>query len=268
MTTTDVWRQTLRILLKDGAEVSPESMGANWRGRTNRELLGFQTCVPMSLPVVLCPGRKMGYRFMCAEAAAILEGDNSLAKIRPFSQQMDKMSEDGLTMTGHYGPPFRDQLHFVLAALKEDPMSRQAVVSLWRPNPALGGQIPCTLNLQWIVREDKINCLVSMRSSDAWMGLVYDWFAFSMMSAYISLALATRPDLGTLTITAGSQHLYKIDWEASGECITRDDLVADVSSLDLNEFDHPNMLVEHLWSFARREGLERHWLCDLDMAVR
>jgi thymidylate synthase len=276
--TTTTWRGVMQDLLANGDEVSPESLGANWRGRTNRELLGYQTRVPMDSPVVLCPGRKLGYRFMAAEAAAILSGDNSLATIRPFAKQMDKLSEDGLTMTGHYGPPFRDQVSYVLAALRKDPSSRQAVCVLWRPRPALGGEIPCTLTLQWIVRLGRMHCFVNMRSSDAWMGLPYDLFAFSMMSAYLAIALrgdGCEFELGDLTVTAGSQHLFKIDWPSAGECIARDDEVCSLAPLNLAEFDQPDQLIDHLWAFARREYVPgvggpfaRNWLSDLDASLR
>jgi thymidylate synthase len=53
-----------------------------------------------------------------------------------------------------------------------------------------------------------------MRSSDAWLGWVYDVFNFSCLSAFVALHLqkTTRnPEkysLGYLFLTAGSQHLY------------------------------------------------------------
>lgn len=267
ITTTAVWRDLLTALLQRGQEISPESLGADWRGRTNKELLGYQTTVPMTQPVVLCPGRKLGYRFMAAEAANILAGDNRLSSIASFAPQMTRLSEDGLTMSGHYGPPFRDQLSYVLNALTKDPGSRQAVCQLWRPRPALGGEIPCTLQLQWIVRSDKLYCLAGMRSSDSWMGLVYDWHAFSMMSAYVALAL--RPKLGalhlgTLTVTAGSQHLYKLDWDLAAACAARDDKVLTLAPLNLNELSTPDDLIAHLWAVARRrpEDLIGNWLTE------
>lgn len=250
--TTIEWRKTLKTLLERGLEISPDSMGANWRGRTNKEILGYRTRVPMSNPVVVDETRKLGFRFMCAEAAAILAGDNSLAYIKPFSKQMEKMSEDGLTMTGHYGPPYRDQVSYVLQALRKDPCSRQAVITLWRPRPGLGTEIPCTIALQFLLRAGTIHTLVTMRSSDAWMGLPYDWFAFSMMTAYIALALDPRPALGELLVSAGSQHLYKLDWELAAQAAADETFKFEIKPFDMEELKHPNDLIDHLKNVANK----------------
>lgn len=267
---TEAWRSTLEELLRKGKEIAPASLGGDWRGRTTRELLAYQTRVPLAAPVLLCPGRKLGYLFMLAEAAQVLTGDNRLATIYPFAKQLRDLSEDGYTMSGAYGPPFVDQLSFIYKALTADAASRQAVVSLWRPRPAPGGEIPCTLTLQWLVREGVINCVVAMRSSDAWMGLPYDWFTFSAMTAFV--ALLVRPKIGSLglgdlVVTAGSQHLYKIDWDAATECAARstDDLIVPtIEPLNLEEFEEPDALTRHLWALAKRDGTARHrWLTEL-----
>lgn len=270
MAATTEWRNTLATLLADGQEIAPTSLGGDWRGRTTRELTGFQTRIWMSQPVVLCPGRKLGYRFMAAEAGWILSGDNRLAPIAKYAPALVKLSDDGRTMSGAYGPPFIDQLSFASLALLKDPASRQAVISLWRPRPALGLEIPCTLTLQFLIRHDVLNTFVSMRSSDAWMGLPTDWHAFSMMSAYLLLIL--RPKfptlrLGELVVTATSQHLYAIDWNLATECTTRDDadLLVQLQPLNLDQLKHPDDLIAHLWAFAerRKDGLRCDWLREL-----
>jgi thymidylate synthase len=269
--TTGVWRRTIADLLERGAEVAPASLGGDWRGRTTRELLAYQTTVPMTAPVTLCPGRKLGYRFMAAEAAWILSGDNRLATIAPFARQLEKLSDDGRTLGGAYGPPFVDQLPFVAAALERDRASRQAVATIWRPRPAIGSaDVPCTVAIQWLIRDDELRCLVTMRSSDAWMGLVYDWFTFSAMTAFLALALRPKVGalaLGDLTVTAGSQHLYRIDHEHAAACAARDDELVDLAPLDLADFSGPDDLTEHLWSVARRSGVTHgRWLTELEAA--
>lgn len=289
--TTSAWRNLLRDLLDPAGRaitVAPASLGGDWRGRTTREILAYQTTVPMAEPILLCPGRKLGYRFAAAEAAWILSGDNRLAAMLPFARQLAKLSDDGRTMAGAYGPPFVDQLPYVSASLKNDRASRQAVMTLWRPRPAPGSDVPCTVALQWLIRprpcapdgtggpdvdepRDELRCLATMRSSDAWMGLPYDWVAFSAMSAFLALDLRRHGinlSLGDLTVTAGSQHLYRIDWELAQECLSRDDAVATVAPLDLSDFSKPDDLVEHLWSTARRTGVYHgSWLEELTHAA-
>jgi len=266
---TSEWRLLLNELLEVGTKITPTSLGANWRGKVNKEMLGIYTRVPMTLPVVLCPGRKLGYRFLAAEAAWILSGDNRLETIVPYAKALVNLSDDGRTLSGAYGPPFIDQLSYTTRALTQDEASRQAVITLWRPRPELGLEIPCSLTLQFIIRDATLHTLVMMRSSDAWMGLPYDWHCFSMMSAYQLLILRDRyPDLllGDLTVMAGSQHLYQTDWEKAQECVDRNDLlVEDMNPLDLTQLDGPEDLIQHLWEVARyhpEKGWEDDFGCD------
>lgn len=57
-----------------------------------------------------------------------------------------------------------------------------------------------------------------MRSSDAWLGWVYDVHNFSCISAFIALHLK-GVELGALFLTAGSQHLYEGNTEAAKKVI-------------------------------------------------
>lgn len=281
MTTTAIWRALLAALLdNDAIEIAPDSLGGEWRGRTTRELLAHTTVVPMTAPIVLCPGRfpeGRGYRFMVAEAAWILSGDNRLETIEPYARALTKLSDDGRTLGGAYGPLFVEQEPFVVNALVQDRASRQAVLTIWRPRPQLGGSdIPCTVSLQWLIRpskeknvSDELHCIATMRSSDAWMGWVFDVFTFSAMSAFIALDHRRRAgselSLGNLHLTAGSQHLYKVDFSMAEKCVdrSRDDLIKNVQPIDINEFNRPGDLVNHLWCLAKRDKTSHFYLNDL-----
>lgn len=84
------WRALLSHLLQGGDEVSP-------RGKTTKERLCHTTRWDMSSPVITCPIRKLGYRFMVGEAAWILSGDNRVSSIAPHARQISQFSDDGLT---------------------------------------------------------------------------------------------------------------------------------------------------------------------------
>jgi thymidylate synthase len=299
VTATTTWRELLHALLSRGDEVSPVSSGADWKGRTTKELLGYQSRWDMSRPVIACPRRKLGYRFMTAEAAWVLGGDNRLSTIKPYSKAIHRFSDDGRTFNGAYGPPFVEQAAWIVQTLAKDRGSRQAVATIWRPRPGLTNDTPCTVALQWMIRKDlvqtglrgddggtmlidKLHCIATMRSSDAWTGIPYDVFTFSMMSAYIAIALrqyqeyrwkrsADQPQkpapvlplsLGVLHLTSGSQHLYKADWTDAVQC--RDDVVDlhHIEAIPLDSFPTTDDLISHLWDVARNTGhLSPHaWL--------
>ena len=233
----------------------------------------------MSCPIVRCPNRKLGYRFLVAEAAWIASGRNDLASIVPYAKQLARFSDDGLTLAGSYGPPFIDQLGWIVRTLANDPASRQAVATIWRPRPGPSNDTPCTVALQWLIRDRRLHCVATMRSSDAWTGWVYDVHSFSTMSAVVALALREylkhRPpvvglvepppnELGNLILTVGSQHLYKLDWEAAERCANCEDELPAVAPLDLAEFKEPLDLTDYLWAHARGQahGAKR-WLREL-----
>lgn len=257
-TTTSIWKEALRTLMQTGLPVSPLSPGASWRGKANKELRAYQTVIPMSSPVVLSPGRKLGLKFLTAEAAWICSGDNRVSSIAPYAKKIIDMSDDGQRFFGAYGPKFVDQLSFVVETLVKDPASRQAVIQIWREQPRLTKDTPCTLSWQFLLRCGQLHCVATMRSSDIWTGWVYDVFNFSMAAAVVALELRQQwkglqdvPDvqLGNLYLTAGSQHLYDMDIDGAQACLLETDEQA-IKSLDLNEFASSNELINHLWLCA------------------
>lgn len=181
------------------------------RGQGTRETLNHQTCVDMTHPVVTNTGRALNYKFMVAEALWMLQGSDKLADLTQFCKRMADFSDDGVILNGAYGPKYWHQLAFVVNKLKEDPDTRQAVMSFWRPNPEPSKDIPCTCTLQFLIRGDFIHLNVFMRSQDVWLGWPYDVFSFTMLCCYVALHMRQPLSLGTLTITAGSQHLYDRD---------------------------------------------------------
>lgn len=218
-----VWRSLIRDILTEGNEVRP-------RGKLTRELLAKTTVVDMGDPVLTLPERKLGYKFLAAEAHWILSGDNRVSTIAPYSQQIAQFSDDGERFFGAYGPRVIDQLGYVTSALASDLESRQAVMTIWRERPGPTKDVPCTVSLQFMVRNGRLNCHATMRSSDAWLGWVYDVFNFSMVSWTVLQSLqrklgAIRDDtdvsIGSLYLTAASQHLYAHHFEACEDIVIK-----------------------------------------------
>lgn len=283
MNTTRTWKQALRTLLEHGLTVSPLSAGAAWRGRANRELRAFQTVIPMRTPVLLSKSRKLGFRFLTAEAAWICSGDNKVSTIAPYAKAISSLSDDGQRFFGAYGPKFIEQLSFVVETLIKDPASRQAVIQIWREQPRTTKDTPCTLSWQFLLRDGELHCVATMRSSDIWTGWVYDVFNFSMVSAIVALELRQQAkvfltgatsmpvsygtsveevtarlemietiQLGNLYLTAGSQHLYEMDVDGAQACLQEADPEF-MTQLNLADFKNAEHLIHHLWSCAKGE---------------
>lgn len=237
------------------------------RNRKTLELLAYRRTFDMQFPVITVAQRELGYKFMCAEAAWILAGRNDVATIKPFSKAIAKFSDDGETFFGAYGPKVTDQLPYCAATLKQDPYSRQAVINIWRENPKSTKDCPCTLSLQFILRQPFVHTVATMRSSDAWLGWPYDCFNFTMITVALLLILreleCPRYALGSLTLQAGSQHLYEENFEGAKVCAITPTPAFQYAPVNPWDFHEPAHLVRHLWSLAKGEAVSADWLREL-----
>jgi hypothetical protein len=189
------------------------------RGRPTLELPHRMAACHIDTPLVTVSARKLSYSFAAAEALAMLAGDDRVEVLAPYAPQVAQFSDDGIRFAGAYGPRIVTQLNYVIMKLIEDRNTRQAVISIWTPNPKPSKDIPCTLALTFSIRNGVLNVHAFMRSSDAWLGLPYDLFNFAMIGVFITCAYNRRVDeedrlqLGTLYLTAASAHLYKDNYE-------------------------------------------------------
>lgn len=222
------WRAALRRILEHGTRVAP-------RGQPTIELLHSQLIrIDMGRAVVTSPLRKLSYRFQCAEALWILAGDNRLEPLTKHVKRMAQFSDDGATLAGAYGPKIVSQLEYIVEQLMRDRDTRQAVLTIWERNPKPSKDIPCTVAMSFSIRDDRLHQHVFMRSSDAWLGVPYDMFSFSMVGVWVACeynyrtgravadaeaagetVIAWPPlSLGVLTISATSSHIYTRDLES------------------------------------------------------
>lgn len=214
------WHRTLDSARICGFESSP-------RGMRVRELFHHAVSFDMRYPVLRCPGRRLNYRFMAAEALWILEGSDRLADLAPYNPNMARFSDDGVTLAGAYGPRIVPQIPYVVRKIVDDPATRQATLTIWTPNPASSKDVPCTVAMDFKLRAGRLDAHVFMRSSDVWLGLPYDAFSFSCVAfAVVGLLRGNGVDAepGTLYVTAASSHLYEAQWAerpapAEGACL-------------------------------------------------
>lgn len=250
------WVEDLSQVFRFGDRVKPRDM-------LIFEIMAYQSILSMATPIIQNPNRKLGYKFMAAEAAWILSGDNRVKTIAPYSRVISQFSDDGEKFFGAYGPKIVGQLPYVIEMLQKDPDTRQALINIWRESPPPSKDIPCTTSLQFLIRNNHIHCVATMRSSDLWLGHVYDIFNFSCVAFFILLSLNTARRriglaplfLGNLFLTCGSKHIYARNANDVSELIE-----------DFEEFGLPNVkyntpfkeenyikpqdFIEHLWAVA------------------
>lgn len=206
------WVHAFRNVLIRGSEVSP-------RGKKVRELEHHTVMVDMRYPVVLARP-EMNRRFMAAEALWMLQGRDDVEMLAQHVPRMNDFSDDGRSLAGAYGPRIAEQLNYVVNKLREDRDTRQAALTIWRPNPMPSRDIPCTLAMTFQIRDNQLNAHVFMRSSDVWLGLPYDVFSFTMVAEWVRMHYNFVHGIagnglvapGMLYVTAASSHLYEEHW--------------------------------------------------------
>ena len=170
--------------------------------------------------IVTSPIRKMPMRYAVGELAWYLSGSNRVADISQYAKKWFEISDDGETNNSAYG--YRifekfgfDQWEYVKGLMKKDPNTRQAVIHIKDASDTPTKDTPCTVYLQFFLRDNKLNLSVHMRSNDIWMGVPYDMFSFCFLQ--VKMAMELGVEIGTYTHYAGSLHMYQRDYEAALE---------------------------------------------------
>lgn len=182
------------------------------RGRVSFEIIGHQLTFDMQYPVVTCKPNT-SWLYMCAEPLWVRDGSARLNHFPEIARIQAPYSDNGVSLHGAYGPHYRFQRRWLINRLNSDRNTRQAYISIWRRNPPYLRDIACTTGVQWLIRENAIHCVVTMRSSDVGMGLPYDMLTFACMTADLASNLKESTELGCCTITAGSRHIYEDQWD-------------------------------------------------------
>ena len=158
-------------------------------------------------------GRRPKLAIGAAEALLLCSGLASPSLLTEVSPTFRRFL-DGGDLHGGYGRRIGMQLPRVVERLRQDPDSRQAIVSIWDPLYDMqdSRDVPCTLNFNFRIRNGRLNMSTAMRSNDVWLGAAYDVFMFTQLQCTIAHALGI--DVGTYTHHAYSFHIYERNLEA------------------------------------------------------
>ncbi len=242
----DAYGQLLTKILVNGVPTHP-------RGKKTLELLNVSLTAALGASLVVLPVRDLNYRFAVAEWLWILFGRDDLATLARYNSKMIAFSDDGETLAGAYGPRFLPQLQYVVENLVNDRDSRQAVATIWTPSPGYSKDVPCTVSLQFAIRNEQLFVTANMRSSYAWLGLPYDFFVFAQLGRVVAGMLNDRNrfrsdiavvGLGQLTMNLFSSHLYEEHVATASELVTTDKYREILSPVFNEPLLYPSLIVE------------------------
>lgn len=168
--------------------------------------------------IVINDIRRANVAFGICEWIQIMMCDDSLETVMKYNKSIKKYSEDGKKIEGSYGSANGHtqptQIQKCIQRLFRDKNTRRAVFAIYRPQDTEreGLNTPCTISLQFLIRDDKLHMIVNMRSNDLIWGLTYDAFVFTMIQEYVCASLqrlGLHIELGQYFHNAASLHLYE-----------------------------------------------------------
>lgn len=134
---------------------------------------------------------------------------------------------------------FPDQIQWVVDELKRDRHSRRAVINLNYPGDKLKqhrigrdkqqtheiADFPCTMSVQFFIRDNRLYCMCHMRSNDLVLGFRTDLYTMTELQKLVHSHLQETYDnllLGGYCHSANSLHLYKRHFDTFREYVERE----------------------------------------------
>lgn len=209
----EMWKSALRSVMH-----RPAIEGT--RNGDTREVIGYGACLLYPQYAWLCNERRaLSPYYAAAEVLWYMSGNDSIDMIKHYAPQYVHFAEADGKAHGAYGRRLIDpidQMSLVIDELTCRQYSRQVVVRLWKETDLeTAGKkrdVPCTLTWQFLLRDNKLHMVVSMRSNDIWLGMPYDVFAFTCIQQAVAWQIGA--DVGTYTHFVGSLHAYEKNWDA------------------------------------------------------
>ena len=214
VTANEVWSKATEDLLK--------MQGAPIPSRAGDTIELLHTMIHVEDPTQRWVTQRMSpisIGFALAEIIWILAGSDDAKVINYWNPILPKFAGSNNTYHGAYGFRIRhnfgfDQLERAYLTLKNNPDSRQTVISIWDPRidypdnfgKPVNADIPCNICSLLKVRDNKLEWTQIMRSNDIYLGLPYNFIQFTSLQEILAGWL--KIEVGSYFHYSDSLHLY------------------------------------------------------------
>jgi len=194
-----------RALQQQGKWTSP-------RGEKCLEIENFSYTVNPFVRFNSFEGRNFNLRYLKREMAWYIKADPYDLSIAEHAAQWGKIVANG-KLNSNYGSYWfgKHGVANILKLLTADPMSRRAVIPMYGTDvdhmDIDAKDVPCTLAIEFRLRNGRLNARAIMRSQDILWGMANDLPTFSFLQEIVATLL--NAEIGTLTVAAGSFHVYE-----------------------------------------------------------
>jgi thymidylate synthase len=251
------FRDCLSELFAYGIDTKP-------RGQKVTEIINYSIVIdnPRNR-IITFPERKTSMKYLFGEFIWYLSGSPSVQDINLYSKFWDAIAKEDGSVNSNYGTrifghsklyPF-NQWNKAKEILTNDKDSRQAVIRINHADDYTypNKDVPCTLTMQFFIRNDELHLIVNMRSNDIWRGYCNDQFQFTMLQELMMLELRTiypNLKLGKYYHNAASMHLYEMHFESAQKIVN--------NRSPIQEFYMPEMRIDED-SVENLIKFEKHW---------
>lgn len=198
------YREIVDLVLATGSWVSP---------RGARTLEVTDVAITVENPYDLFPwgvGRRVRPELAAADALQLCGGYQDPAQFFAINPGMRRFTDYGV-FWGAYGPRIRGQFQGLQRQLEMDRFTRRAVLTFWDPMYDVTvpdvRNYPCMTEVQFLVRDGRLETFGRMRANDLWLGLTYDMFTLQQLG--FTVANCFGLDVGPYHHHVVSLHLYE-----------------------------------------------------------
>lgn len=220
----EAWHNVLRHCMKNGTPRKPSGVATH---------AVFDAQVKFYAGSKLFPAvtsKRLHFTQVAAELAAFLHGETTLegfhkwgCKIWDANAANPRKLADGGEQVGVgrvYGAQWRDwmcedgsrldQLRAVVDGINTRPHDRRHILQAYNPGASDACLPACHMSAQFIVVGNRLNCTVTMRSCDLFLGLPFDVASYALLMNLMCRADAC-PGLepGMLTFNIADAHIYR-----------------------------------------------------------
>lgn len=211
-----LYRNAEEAFIVELGHIDLSGRDVNVRGSFTRELTARSFTITHPLErCISVKGRLNNIVATVTETVWVLAGRNDLAFLGNYLPRAVEFSDDGSTWRAGYGPRLRswhgvDQLAQVVEVLREDPLSRRAVMSLFDPavDFAPTKDVPCNNWVHFLQRDGRLDMSIAVRSNDVIWGFSgINAFEWSVVHEVVAQAIGAT--VGVQHWMVASMHLYE-----------------------------------------------------------